>query len=1025
MNPKRKTAILGLLAIIGLLLLPLRAHAQCALPSDGLVGHWKLDETSGSTAADSMAIIGNSTAMTNFSIPAAWNSSAGTVDGALDFDGDAYVVMPSTNFGNQFSISLWIKPDYVADGLYALVANSSNGSSTNGFRLLMYYDSSVANIYMETGNGSTFDNAEAPAPNGFVMQQWNHVLVTADRISGVGKIYVNGVKVSSGDNILTNFNNNGVWHLGAWTVAPGDFFDGLMDDVRVYNRVLSDAEIAALYSIRSTAAAPAGYMTYDVKHSRMMYCDGTQWVHAGTGAYNPNAVEFDGSMHLQNTTPTLPQNSKALSGSVWVRRNAVGTDMNIYSDGNYDFGISITSPGEFSIGAYNDDAAWILICGSETAPLNDTSWHHILWSFDLSNPAKKNIYVDDINHTPATCATWVDDYFMHIADSLVGSGTGGTTRFDGAMADLWQDFETYIDFSIEANRRKFRSASGMPMYLGPDGSIPTGTVPDIFMTGTTDTWHTNKGTGGGFTETGALTTSASQPGDSLISNTIGGPALENSVFGFGYSPATSQTLNLGFTPTAGRLLVAAASWDKLVTGVTETSGEWTQVAYEASGVSSSGVMYYKVSEGDETSFALTWTNLEEPAIWVGEFSGVVSVSPFDKSVSADSADVAVTSISPGTTAALAQANEMAIAMVGIDTGTSLEDNRAWSNGFKEIFPCQNCVDPAVRVAFKNVSSTGGVTTTYSAADTGDQAVAILATFKADGTESASACSATSRGKMIYDNTFNVMQYCNGAEWVAMGPVGGTPPTSGLLGYWKLDETSGATADDSAGTRDGAWTDGANNDVTEEAVAGQISGAFNFTGSKYVSISGESAAFSINQYTASAWIYRTSDTGLVEMIIDNRDGASDGWNMTIAANDALRCAYNTTNTNTFVALPVNTWWHLACVSDGTSVASYVNGVSLDTELAAGSIAETTNMAIGTRSWGPAFPFTGYIDDVRVYNRALSSKEIQALYHYGLSGGLGDVSGNCSNPVAPEGRMFYNIDFNVMQYCNGERWIGIGQ
>ena len=55
------------------------------------------------------------------------------------------------------------------------------------------------------------------------------------------------------------------------------------------------------------------------------------------------------------------------------------------------------------------------------------------------------------------------------------------------------------------------------MYPGPTCAMPTGKSPDICLTGPTEDWHTNKGTGGGFTENGALTDAASQPGQHLQS----------------------------------------------------------------------------------------------------------------------------------------------------------------------------------------------------------------------------------------------------------------------------------------------------------------------------------------------------------------------------------------------------------------------------------------------------------------------------------------------------------------------------
>ena len=59
--------------------------------------------------------------------------------------------------------------------------------------------------------------------------------------------------------------------------------------------------------------------------------------------------------------------------------------------------------------------------------------------------------------------------------------------------------------------------------------------------------------------------------------------------------------------------------------------------------------------------------------------------------------------------------------------------------------------------------------------------------------------------------------------------------------------------------------------------------------------------------------------------------------------------------------------------------------------------------------PNLYFGGLIDDVRIYNRALSATEITALY----------------NSTCYEGDMMYNSDYNVMQYCNGTSWVRIGQ
>jgi hypothetical protein len=55
---------------------------------------------------------------------------------------------------------------------------------------------------------------------------------------------------------------------------------------------------------------------------------------------------------------------------------------------------------------------------------------------------------------------------------------------------------------------------------------------------------------------------------------------------------------------------------------------------------------------------------------------------------------------------------------------------------------------------------------------------------------------------MYNNDYHLYQFCDGTNWIAMGPTGagGTnyAPSSGLVGWWKFDEGSGTTAADFSG-----------------------------------------------------------------------------------------------------------------------------------------------------------------------------------------------------------------------------------
>ena len=110
-------------------------------------------------------------------------------------------------------------------------------------------------------------------------------------------------------------------------------------------------------------------------------------------------------------------------------------------------------------------------------------------------------------------------------------------------------------------------------------------------------------------------------------------------------------------------------------------------------------------------------------------------------------------------------------------------------------------------------------------------------------------------------------------------------------------------------------------------------------------------------------------------------------------------------------------------DGSAVTVWVDG-ALKKSVSPGSFtlsSKTTGYEIGGNCGGTGSWYNGTIDDVRVYNRALSASEIATLY---LIGG-GSGGGGCSNPTGTEGQIIYNGDYHAYQFCNGINWIGLGR
>lgn len=98
----------------------------------------------------------------------------------------------------------------------------------------------------------------------------------------------------------------------------------------------------------------------------------------------------------------------------------------------------------------------------------------------------------------------------------IGANHLGNLNIDMNLADLYFQTGEFLDFTVEANRRKFIDANGKPVNLGSDGSRPTGNQPPLFMTGDAAAWNAgiaNKGSGGAFSMTGSVDDAASSPSD--------------------------------------------------------------------------------------------------------------------------------------------------------------------------------------------------------------------------------------------------------------------------------------------------------------------------------------------------------------------------------------------------------------------------------------------------------------------------------------------------------------------------------
>jgi hypothetical protein len=236
-------------------------------------------------------------------------------------------------------------------------------------------------------------------------------------------------------------------------------------------------------------------------------------------AYTAVAVNFDGTNDYLTRGADLTGNADGKQGivSLWVNFAAAGNgavqELFCSRDAT-NIGIQVVrlTDNTFRLLGRTTAGTTILTIISNSTYTSASGWVHLLLSWNLAATAGW-LYVDDANDQAAG-ATLTDGTIEYTkTDHVVGATHVGAGKLNGDMAELYVNYATHLDLSVEANRRKFISATGKPVNLGSNGSTPTGSQPLIYLANPLASWETNLGTGGGFTENGALTAAASSPSD--------------------------------------------------------------------------------------------------------------------------------------------------------------------------------------------------------------------------------------------------------------------------------------------------------------------------------------------------------------------------------------------------------------------------------------------------------------------------------------------------------------------------------
>jgi len=218
-------------------------------------------------------------------------------------------------------------------------------------------------------------------------------------------------------------------------------------------------------------------------------------------------------------------------------------------------------------------------------------------------------------------------------------------------------------------------------------------------------------------------------------------------------------------------------------------------------------------------------------------------------------------------------------------------------------------------------------------------------------------------------------------------------TDGLAGYWPLDEGSGSVAWDASGNENDGQVIGAS------WVSGCIGEALHFDGGDdYVRVSHDSALTFDDELTVCLWIRVASHPSSERIFITKTDYASGAWygfDIRLQTGGKLRLVSNAQSTSltTPYGLPEGEWSHVALRIGGGRCAFYLDGAPWASVSARSSyrIHNTRDLILGAYQPGKS-TLHGELDDVRIYNRALTDAEILKAWGF-------PHAGDTTRPSAP--------------------------
>ncbi|HMJ34003.1 MAG TPA: LamG-like jellyroll fold domain-containing protein [Baekduia sp.] len=545
----------------------------------GLVGQWGFDEASGTTATDGT---GNGL---NGSITGAVRSSTGKFGGALSFNGTSDVVSVADNAKLDLTTGMtlegWVNPTTLAGSWRTVGIKENTGA-------LVYALYATNNTNMPSGHVSTPAESDTRGTGTVPLNAWTHLATTYD--GATLKMYVNGTLASSKAVTGSMPNSAGALRFGGNNVW-GEYFSGRLDELRLYSRALTQAQIQSDMTAPVTCSGAPPAPVLSTSPASLSFS-------ATSGAADPasktiNVTNTGGgtlSYTVGDDQPWLSASpvSGSAPGTITVSASVSGL-----AAGTYTANVTVTASG--ANGSPKTIPVTLTVAAAPAAPTLTTSPSSLAFSgvSGAADPGSKTIDVTNTGGSTLSYTVAKDQPWLTV--SPAGGTAPGTITVNASLNSLAAGTYTGnvtvtasgasgspktipVTFTVAAPPALGVTPSTLAFTAMQGGANPAPQTVDVSNTGggtltytvTKDqSWLTVTPTSG--TAPSTLTVGANSAG--LAPGSYTG-TVAVSAPGAGGSPKTvSVALTINAAPPAPSGLVGAWGFDETSgTGVTDASG---------------------------------------------------------------------------------------------------------------------------------------------------------------------------------------------------------------------------------------------------------------------------------------------------------------------------------------------------------------------------------------------------------------------------------------------------------------------